>query len=212
MRAIDGFSQILLQEYSAALPAEAQEYLRDVRTNTKYMGQLVDDLLALARLGRQPLNMQTTEPEAIVRRCLGELQRECPGRRIEIVIGQLPACSADPALLKQVWMNLLSNALKYTSRREAARVEIGGEQSNSTGRPTYFVKDNGIGFDMRLADKLFGVFQRLHSAEEYEGTGVGLAIVQRIIQRHGGRIWAVGQPGRGATFSFTLPNEVSQHA
>ena len=212
LRAIDGFSQILLQEYSAALPADAQEYLRDVRTNTKYMGQLVDDLLALARLGRQPLNMQTTEPEAIVRRCLGELQRECPGRRIEIVVGQLPACSADPALLKQVWMNLLSNALKYTSRREAARVEIGGEQSNSTGRPTYFVKDNGIGFDMRLADKLFGVFQRLHTAEEYEGTGVGLAIVQRIIQRHGGRIWAVGQPGRGATFSFTLPNEVSQHA
>ena len=209
LRAIDGFSQILLEEYSAALPAEAHEYLRDVRTNTQYMGQLVDDLLALARLGRQPLNMQPTEPEAIVRRCLDELLRESRERRVEIVMGELPPCSADPGLLKQVWMNLLSNALKYTSRRELARVEIGGEQSKSTGRPTYFVKDNGIGFDMRLADKLFGVFQRLHTAEEFEGTGVGLAIVQRIIQRHGGRVWAVGQPGRGATFSFTLPNEVT---
>jgi len=106
---------------------------------------------------------------------------------------------------------LLSNALKYTSRCEAARVEIGGEQGNSTGPPTYFVKDNGIGFDMRYADKLFGVFQRLHAADEYEGTGVGLAIVQRIIQRHGGRIWAEAQPDRGATFYFTVPNEAGQH-
>jgi PAS domain S-box-containing protein len=211
LRAIDGFSQILLEEYSAALPAEAQEYLRDVRANTQCMGQLVDDLLALARLGRQPLHTERTEPGAIVRRCLGELQRECPGRRLEIVVGDLPACSADPGLLKQVWMNLLSNALKYTSRREAARVEIGGEQSNSTEPSTYFVKDNGIGFDMRYVHKLFGVFQRLHLAEEYEGTGVGLAIVQRIIQRHGGRIWAEAQPDRGATFYFTLPKEAGQH-
>jgi PAS domain S-box-containing protein len=211
LRAMDGFSQILLEEYSAALPAEAQEYLRDVRENTRCMGQLVDDLLALARLGRQPLHTERTEPELIVRRCLGELQKECPGRRAEIVVGQLPACSADPGLLKQVWINLLSNALKYTSRREAARVEIGGEQSNSTGPPIYFVKDNGIGFDMRYADKLFGVFQRLHAADEYEGTGVGLAIVQRIIQRHGGRIWAEAQPDRGATFFFTLANEANQN-
>jgi PAS domain S-box-containing protein len=212
LRAIDGFSQILLEEYSAELPAEAQEYLRDVRANTQCMGQLVDDLLALARLGRQPLKTERTEPEEIVRRCLGELQRDCPGRCIEIVVGQLPPCSADAGLLKQVWMNLLSNALKYTSRREAARVEIGGEKpGSSTEPPTYFVKDNGIGFDMRYADKLFGVFQRLHAAEEYEGTGVGLAIVQRIIQRHGGRVWAEAQPDRGATFFFTLPNEAGQH-
>jgi PAS domain S-box-containing protein len=211
LRAIDGFSQILLEEHSAALPAEAQEYLRDVRANTQCMGQLVDDLLALARLGRQPLHTEHTEPGAIVRRCLGELRRECPGRRVEIVVGELPACSADPGLLKQVWINLLSNALKYTSRREAARVEIGGEQGNSTGPPTYFVKDNGIGFDMRYTDKLFGVFQRLHPADEYEGTGVGLAIVQRIIHRHGGRVWAEAEPDRGATFFFTLPNEVDQH-
>ena len=109
-------------------------------------------------------------------------------------------------------MNLLSNALKYTSRRDAARVEIGGEQGSGSEGPTYFVRDNGIGFDMRYADKLFGVFQRLHTAEEYQGTGVGLAIVERIIKRHGGRVWAVAQPGRGATFSFTLPNEVNQNA
>jgi light-regulated signal transduction histidine kinase (bacteriophytochrome) len=207
LRAIDGFSQILLEEHSAALPAEAQEYLRDVRASTQCMGQLVDDLLALARLGRQPFNTERTEPEQLVRRCLDELQREYPSRSVEIVIGQLPPCSADPRLLKQVWMNLLSNAFKYTSRRDAARIEIGGEEGNSTRPATYFVKDNGIGFDMRYAAKLFGVFQRLHSADEYEGTGVGLAIVQRIIQRHGGCVWAEAQPDRGATFFFTLPNE-----
>jgi PAS domain S-box-containing protein len=211
LRAIDGFSQILLDEYSAALPAEAQEYLRDVRENTRCMGQLVDDLLALARLGRLPLNMQRTEPAAIVHRCLDELPKERNGRRVEIVVGDLPACSADSVLLKQVWMNLLSNAVKYTSRREAARIEVGGGPEDSTGNSLYFVKDNGVGFDMRYAHKLFGVFQRLHLADEYEGTGVGLAIVQRIIHRHGGRVWAEAQPDQGATFFFTLPNDRSHH-
>jgi PAS domain S-box-containing protein len=211
LRAIDGFSQILLDEYSAALPAEAQEYLRDVRENTRCMGQLVDDLLALARLGRLPLNMQRTEPAAIVHRCLDELPKERNGRRVEIVVGDLPACSADSVLLKQVWMNLLSNAVKYTSRREAARIEVGGGPEDSTGNSLYFVKDNGVGFDMRYAHKLFGVFQRLHLADEYEGTGVGLAIVQRIIHRHGGRVWAEAQPNQGATFFFTLPNDRSHH-
>jgi light-regulated signal transduction histidine kinase (bacteriophytochrome) len=211
LRAIDGFSQILLEEHSAALPAEAQEYLRDVRANTQCMGQLVDDLLALARLGRLPLNMQRTEPAAIVHRCLDELPKERNGRRVEIVVGDLPACSADSVLLKQVWMNLLSNAVKYTSRREAARIEVGGGPEDSTGNSLYFVKDNGVGFDMRYAHKLFGVFQRLHLADEYEGTGVGLAIVQRIIHRHGGRVWAEAQPDQGATFFFTLPNDRSHH-
>jgi len=211
LRSIDGFSQILLEEYSAALPSEAQEYLRDVRANTQQMGQLVDDLLALSRLSRQPLNTQRTEPAAIVHRCFDELQKERAGRCVEIVVGNLPVCPADPALLKQVWMNLLSNAVKYTSRRVAARIEVGGKPEDSTGDFLYFVKDNGVGFDMRYAHKLFGVFQRLHLAEEYEGTGVGLAIVQRIIQRHGGRVWAEAQPDQGATFYFTLPNHGSQH-
>jgi PAS domain S-box-containing protein len=211
LRAIDGFSQILLEEHSAALPPEAQEFLRDVRANTQQMGQLVDDLLALSRLGRQPLNTQPTEPAAIVHRCFEELHKELAGRRVEIVVGDLPVCTADPALLKQVWMNLLSNAVKYTSHRAAARIEVGGALEESTSHSLYFVKDNGVGFDMRYVHKLFGVFQRLHLAEEYEGTGVGLAIVQRIIQRHGGRVWAEAQPDQGATFFFTLPNPGSQH-
>jgi PAS domain S-box-containing protein len=208
LRAIDGFSQILLDEYAVALPAEAQEFLHDVRTNTQCMGQLVDDLLALARLGRQPLDTGPTDHEEIVNSCLEELRRDRPDRSVDAVVGQLPSCSADSRLLKQVWMNLLSNAWKYTSRREAPRVEIGAEPDSDTPDPIYFVKDNGIGFDMRYADKLFGVFQRLHTADEYEGTGVGLAIVQRIIQRHGGRVWAQAQPDSGATFFFTLPSQV----
>jgi light-regulated signal transduction histidine kinase (bacteriophytochrome) len=175
------------------------------------MGQLVDDLLALSRLGRQPLNTQRTEPAAIVQRCFDELQKEQAGRNIEIMVGDLPDCSADPALLKQVWLNLLSNAVKYTSRRAAARIEVGGEPEDFSGHCRYFVKDNGVGFDMRYSHKLFGVFQRLHLAEEYEGTGVGLAIVQRIVQRHGGRVWAEAQPDQGATFHFTLPQNGSQH-
>lgn len=209
LRAIDGFSQILLEEYAAALPPDAQEYLHDVRANTQQMGQLVDDLLALSRLGRQPLNRQRTEPTAIAQRCIDELWKERDGRHLDISVGNLPACSADPALLKQVWMNLVSNAVKYTSRRAEARIDIGGAPEDSTGYCLYSIKDNGVGFDMRYAHKLFGAFQRLHLAEEFEGTGVGLAIVQRIIYRHGGRIWAEAQPDQGATFYFTLPSEGS---
>jgi PAS domain S-box-containing protein len=211
LRAIDGFSQILLGDFSSALPTEAQEYLHDVRANTQQMGHLVDDLLTFSRVGRQPLNTQRTEPEPIIQRCLDELQPELSGRHFEIVIGELPACSADPALIKQVWMNLLSNAVKYTSRRQTPRIEIGTKPSDSTDQSLYFVKDNGVGFDMRYADKLFGVFQRLHLAEEYDGTGVGLAIVQRIVQRHGGRAWADAQPEQGATFFFTLPKDGSRY-
>src|SRR6478672_13701814 len=145
LRAIDGFSQILLNEYAAALPAEAQEFLHDVRANTQCMGQLVDDLLALSRLGRQPLNTGPTDHEDIVSCCLEELRRDRPDLHIEAVVGQLPSCSADARLLKQVWMNLLSNAWKYSSRRDAPRVEIGAEPDNATQNPVYFVKDNGIG-------------------------------------------------------------------
>jgi light-regulated signal transduction histidine kinase (bacteriophytochrome) len=131
------------------------------------------------------------------------MRGEQDGRRVEITLGDLPACQADPSLLKQVWFNLLSNAFKYTRNREVALIEVGCRDDRS-GERTYFVKDNGVGFDMQYAPKLFGVFQRLHRAEDYEGTGVGLAIVQRIVLRHGGRVWAEAQPGEGATFSFTL--------
>jgi PAS domain S-box-containing protein len=202
LRAIDGFSRILQEEYVAALPEEAQHYFQLVRDSAQQMGQLVDDLLAFARLSRQPLSTRSVDPAALVRQCLDELHAEQAGRRIEIHIGELPDCQGDRALLKQVWINLLANALKYSRTREPAVIDIASRTEN--GETIYFVKDNGVGFDMRYSGKLFGVFQRMHRAEEYEGTGVGLAIVQRIIHRHGGRIWADAAVDRGAAFYFTL--------
>jgi light-regulated signal transduction histidine kinase (bacteriophytochrome) len=166
------------------------------------MGQLIDDLLAFSRLSRQPLRTQLVEPADIVHQVLRDLTYEREGRKAEIVVDDLPACHADPALLKQVYSNLLVNALKFTGDRQVARIHVGSRQSNN--EQVYFVQDNGVGFDMRYLDKLFGVFQRLHGTEEYEGTGVGLAIVQRIVHRHGGRVWAEAEVDKGATFYFTL--------
>lgn len=207
LRAIDGFSKIVLADFGSLIPDEARQYLIDVRTNTQRMGLLVDDLLQFARLGRQAVQPQSVRTEDLVRRCLDELKPTWEGRLIEIQIDNLPACRGDPALLKQVWMNLLANAIKYTVKRSPAKIEIGG-RVNKDGLE-YFVKDNGVGFDMRYSHKLFNVFQRLHRLEEYEGTGVGLAIVKRIIQRHGGRVRAEALPEMGATFSFELPIEGS---
>jgi PAS domain S-box-containing protein len=204
LRAIDGFSRILQMEHAAILPAEVREFLHDIRTNTQKMGHLVDDLLSFSRLSRQPLKRQFVDTSVLVRQCLEELSGERNGREVQVQLGELAHCWADPALLKQVWMNLISNAFKYTSKREAAEIEIGSRASDVPGQRSYFVRDNGVGFDMRYAQKLFGVFQRLHREEDYEGTGVGLAIVQRILHRHGGRVWAEGQPDHGATFSFSL--------
>lgn len=204
LRAIDGFSRILQKEHAASLPSEVQEFLHDIRTNTQKMGHLVDDLLSFSRLSRQPVKKQLVDMAMLVRQCLEDLSGEQKGRQVAVRVGELSHCWADPALLKQVWMNLISNALKYTSKREAAAIEIGSHASDIPGQRSYFVRDNGVGFDMRYAQKLFGVFQRLHREEDYEGTGVGLAIVQRILHRHGGRVWAEGQPDRGATFSFSL--------
>jgi signal transduction histidine kinase len=210
LRAIDGFSRILLDEYGPELQAEAQQHLLTVKDNAQRMGRLIDDLLNLSRLGRQSLVKQSIAPAAAAHDALKELNLEQDSRQVGVRIDELPVCQADPALLKQVYVNLLSNALKYSSRQAATVIEAGFLPSKEGGGPpVYFVKDNGVGFDMRYVHKLFGVFQRLHRAEEYEGTGVGLAIVQRIIQRHGGRIWAEGEPGRGATFYFTLEGEVN---
>ncbi|MBK9710136.1 MAG: PAS domain S-box protein [Kouleothrix sp.] len=206
LRAIDGFSRILLEDYGAALPDEAQRYFRMLRSNAQQMGRLIDDLLAFSRLSRQPLRKRSVDAVALVRQCLDELHAEQAGRPVEISVGDLPACAADPALLKQVWINLLSNALKYTRRRDPAAIAIAGQIEG--GETIYSVKDNGVGFDMLYSDKLFGVFQRLHRAEEYEGTGVGLAIVQRIIHRHGGRVWAEAAVEQGATFFFTLGGDL----
>lgn len=208
LRAIVGFSQMLLEDHGPVLPPDAQRCLQIVQANTQQMGQLVDDLLAFSRLSRQPLKTQRVAPGDLVRHVLEDLRDQRDGRPVEVTIGELPPCQADPALLKQVFVNLLGNALKYTRGRDPARIEVGarpnGPQPDSA---VYFIKDNGAGFDMQYADKLFGVFQRLHHAEDYEGTGVGLAIVQRIVHRHGGRIWAEAQIDRGAAFYFTLEGE-----
>lgn len=206
LRAIDGFSRILLEEYSGGLPPDAKRYLQLVRSSAQQMGGLIDELLAFSRLGRKPLNKQSIMPIDIVNKVLEELQDEQAGRQIDIVIGNLPACEADPTLLKQVFTNLISNALKFTRKRETARIEIGSQLRE--GIVVYFIKDNGAGFDMQYVHKLFGVFQRLHSVDEYEGTGVGLANVQRIIHRHGGRIWAEGEVDKGATFYFIIDGNV----
>lgn len=209
LRAIDGFSRIVMEDFGPTLPNEAQDYLRDVRANTQRMGDLIDDLLAFSRLSRQPVKKERVEPQEIVQKCLEELEPQQNGRRIEIRIGELPACMADPSLLRQVWENLLSNALKYSGKRDAALIEVGCQNSENGGQHVYFVKDNGVGFDMRYANKLFGVFQRFHRLEDYEGTGVGLAIVQRVVRRHGGRVWAEAEPDKGAAFYFTLEEGAS---
>ena len=203
LRAIDGFARIVLEECTSQIPPKAQDHLDRVLKSVKLMGELVDNLLEFSRLGRRPLNKRTVDTSRLVRLCVEELQAEQKDRQVEIVIGDLPDCHGDPALLKQAFLNLLSNALKYTRAREHARVEVAG--CTQGGEQRYFVRDNGVGFDMRYANKLFGVFQRLHPAEEYEGTGVGLAIVQRVVYRHGGHVWADAQIGKGATFYFTLP-------
>jgi PAS domain S-box-containing protein len=202
LRALSGFSRILLEEYAKTLTAEPKHYLEMIHGNAQRMGRLMDDLLAFSRLGRQPLKKERILPAELARQAVADLGSEAAGRQVKITIGELCPCEADPVLLRQVFLNLLSNALKFTRRRDVAVIEVGCRRDDER---VYFVKDNGIGFDMRYADKLFGVFQRLHSAEEYEGTGVGLAIVQRIIHRHGGWVWAEGQVSEGASFFFTLP-------
>ena len=208
LRAVDGFSQVVLEDYAPQLPEGCRQDLKTIRNGAQKMGKLIDDLLRFSRLNQLPLSKQAVDTGKLVRGVLEELNSQRNGRRIEFRIANLPPCQADPALLKQVWVNLLSNALKYTGKREAALVEIGCALEK--GWNVYFVRDNGAGFDMKYAHKLFGVFQRLHRAEDYEGTGVGLAIVQRIIHRHGGGIWAESVLDSGATFYFTLEGETKQ--
>jgi PAS domain S-box-containing protein len=205
LRAVNGFAGIVLEDFSSQLPEEGKRYLERIRNGGQQMGELIDDLLAFSRLSRQSMNRQPVNSVRIVRDVLEELKPQQNGRQVETRIEDLPSCNGDPVLLKQVWVNLLSNAIKYTRDREPAIVEVGCTQDN--GGKVYFVRDNGTGFDMQYAHKLFGVFQRLHRADEFEGTGVGLAIVQRIIHRHGGRVWAEAEINRGATFYFTIEGE-----
>jgi len=207
LRAVDGFSQAVLEDFGAQLPEEARHYLQTIRGGAQKMGALIDDLLTFSRLSRLPLNKRKVNTARLVRDTLDELGCPLEARKIEMRIADLPPCLADAALLKQVWLNLLSNALKYTRQRESAVIEVGCMRENGHAENIYFIGDNGSGFDMRYADKLFGVFQRLHRADEFEGTGVGLAIVQRIVNRHGGRVWADAALDRGATFYFTLEED-----
>jgi PAS domain S-box-containing protein len=202
LRAVDGFSQAVLEDHADVLPEEARRYLKNVRQGAQRMGRLIDDLLMFSRLSRTPMRKQDVQIGALVRSVCDELGIDRENRRIDLQVGPLPNCAGDASLLRQVWINLISNALKYSRKRDVPMVEIGC--TSTPEGDVFHVRDNGTGFDMRYAGKLFGVFQRLHRAEEYEGTGVGLALVQRIVHRHGGRIWAESEVDRGATFYFTL--------
>jgi PAS domain S-box-containing protein len=205
LRAIQGFSRILMAEHSEKLDAQGLRLLGVVVNNTMLMAQLIDDLLALSRFGRQQIRSSVIDLEALSRKLFQQLRSQEPDRELKLTVGDLPPAFGDHNLIAQVMANLLGNAVKYTKSRETAEIEVGGWSEKKVN--VYYVKDNGLGFDMRFAHKLFGVFQRLHSSQEYEGTGVGLAIVQRIIQRHGGRVWAEAEVDEGATFYFSLPRE-----
>jgi PAS domain S-box-containing protein len=206
LRAMDGFSRILLEDYAATLDPEAQRYLQLVRDSAQQMGQLIDALLMLSHLGRRQMERRRVAPAEVVALALEDLEGERDGRVVELQVHDLQPCNADPALLRQVYVNLLSNALKFTRYRDEARIDVGWGRLERDGQTVgaYWVRDNGAGFDMRYVDKLFGVFQRLHRAENFPGTGAGLAIVRRIVQRHGGAVWAEGQVDAGATFFFTI--------
>lgn len=202
LRHISGFSKILSEEFSESLPAEAKHHLERIQEGTRRMGQLVDDLLNLGRVGRKDLSLQVAGVRSIVDDIIASLQSDVGDRQVEWKIGDLPYVECDTSLTQQVFQNLLSNALKFTRPRAHAVIEIGQERRD--GEAVVYVRDNGVGFSMKYVGKLFGVFQRLHRPEDFEGTGVGLATVQRIIQKHGGRIWAEAELDKGAAFYFTF--------
>jgi PAS domain S-box-containing protein len=210
LRHIDGFTRILKEEHAAGLSQEGHRYLDRVLQAANHMGHLIDDLLNLARIGRKELVRRKVKLDELVRQVMADLPPELETREIEWRFELLPEVDCDPGLLKLVFFNLLSNAVKFTRTRKPARIEVGAREID--GRTTVFIRDNGVGFDAKYADKLFGVFQRLHSQDEFEGTGVGLATVQRIVRRHGGEIWAESEPERGATFFFTLGSQLEQSA
>jgi len=202
LRALNGYSKILEEDYSNILDNEGKRLLENIQDNAGKMGLLVDSLLAFSKLGKQEVQKSKIDMNELVESILEEITASQPHHAL-ITVGVLPPAHADRFLLHQVWMNLVSNAVKYTGKKEKPTIEIGALKSED--QITYYIKDNGVGFKMEYLGKLFGVFQRLHSEQEFEGTGIGLAIVQRIITKHGGKIWAEAEIDRGATFFFTLP-------
>ena len=202
LRHVDGFSRILIESHGNKMDAEGQRYLGEIRDASQRMAEMIEDLLRLAQIGRQQLRLQKTSIRDLIDDVLADLKSEVCERQIEWKVSEFPSLECDRGLIKQVFTNLVGNAVKYTRPREVAVIEIG--HCAGEGHPVIFVRDNGAGFEMKYADKLFGAFQRLHRQDEFEGTGVGLATVHRIIRRHGGRIWAEAEPQKGATFYFTL--------
>ena len=213
LRAIDGFSRILQQEYDSVLGEEGRRYTETIGRNAVRMSQLISDILDFSRMSRRGIAAEPVDMTELAREVYEEVRGAAPaGRTIVLHMASLPPASGDRAMLRQVWVNLISNAVKFTSPQPEALIEVGS--SAAGGEDTYWVKDNGVGFDMRYSDKLFGVFQRLHTAGEFEGTGIGLAIVKRVVTRHGGRVWAESELGKGTTLYFTLPatKEEQDHA
>ena len=214
LRAIDGFSRIVAEDYAPKLDDEGRRLIEVIRSEAQRMGRLIDDLLAFSRLGRQKVEAVVIDMEGMARQVFDEVASRETGRSINLDLHPIPQAVGTEAMIRQLWVNLIGNAVKFTSKRESAEIAIGviqGEQgvqgeNQESGEQIYFIRDNGAGFDMRYVDKLFGVFQRLHTKEEFPGTGVGLALVQRIVIRHGGRIWGEGEVDKGATFFFTIPN------
>ena len=204
LRHIDGYAALLSKAAGEALSDKARRYLQTISDSAKQMGQLIDDLLVFSRMGRQDMLRTTVNLDQLVKTVLHDLRLDLQGRTISWTMHPLPNVSGDPAMLRQVFVNLISNALKFTATRPETKIEI-GVSNQSPGEVEIFVRDNGVGFDMQYVNKLFGVFQRLHRNDEFEGTGIGLANVRRIIHRHGGRTWAEGALDQGATFYFSLP-------
>jgi light-regulated signal transduction histidine kinase (bacteriophytochrome) len=202
LRAVDGYTRILLEDYGSRLDAEGKRVCAVISQSAREMGKLIDDLLAFSRVGRTAMQPSAIDMATMARSIFLELTTSEDRERIDFQVGPLPTVVGDSTLIRQVWVNLLSNAVKFSAKKERAVIAVSAEPQD--GEIVYAVRDNGAGFDMQYAGKLFGVFQRLHSVKEFEGTGVGLAIVQRIVKRHGGRIWATGGVGNGATFFFTL--------
>ena len=205
LRAIDGFSRIVIEDYEDKIDEEGIRLLNIIRENTKKMGQLIDDILLLSRAGRQEMTISELDITSLAKNIYNEFNHDTEGRNIDFTVNNLPRTMGDRALLTQVLTNLIGNAIKFTREKENAHIEVGFKEDKYNN--IYFVKDNGAGFDMKYYDKLFGLFQRLHSQEEFEGTGVGLSIVQRIISRHGGRVWGEGEVGKGATIYLSIPKK-----